>query len=69
MTVRGAGTGNYGQCVPLEGGIVPDLALMDKLEEITEDGAAVCQPGLRLGVLETQAGRRVGSCVCIHRRW
>ncbi len=35
VTVRGAGTGNYGQCVPLEGGIVLDLALMDKLEEIT----------------------------------
>ena len=22
LTVRGAGTGNYGQCVPLEGGVV-----------------------------------------------
>jgi FAD/FMN-containing dehydrogenase len=55
VTVRGAGTGNYGQCVPLEGGIVLDLSLMDKLEEITPDGIAVCQPGLRLGQLETQA--------------
>ena len=55
VTVRGAGTGNYGQCVPLEGGIVLDLTLMDKLEEITSDGVAVCQPGLRLGVLETEA--------------
>jgi FAD/FMN-containing dehydrogenase len=59
VTVRGAGTGNYGQCVPLEGGIVLDLALMDKLEEITPDGVAVCQPGLRLGVLETEA-RKMG---------
>src|SRR5579863_5552861 len=55
VTVRGAGTGNYGQCVPLEGGIVLDLSLMDKLEEITADGVAVCQPGLRLGALETEA--------------
>jgi FAD/FMN-containing dehydrogenase len=55
VTVRGAGTGNYGQCVPLEGGIVLDLSLMDKLEQITSDGVAVCQPGLRLGVLETEA--------------
>jgi FAD/FMN-containing dehydrogenase len=55
VTVRGAGTGNYGQCVPLDGGIVLDLALMDKLEEITADGVAVCQPGLRLGALETAA--------------
>jgi FAD/FMN-containing dehydrogenase len=55
VTVRGAGTGNYGQCVPLQGGIVLDLSLMDKLEEITADGVAVCQPGLRLGALETEA--------------
>ena len=58
VTVRGAGTGNYGQCVPLEGGIVLDLSLMDKLEEITLDGVAVCQPGLRLGALETEARKR-----------
>ena len=59
VTTRGAGTGNYGQCVPLEGGIVLDLSLMDRLEEITEDGVAVCMPGLRLGVLEAEA-RKVG---------
>ena len=58
VTVRGAGTGNYGQCVPLQGGIVLDLSLMDKLEEITADGVAVCQPGLRLGVLETEARKQ-----------
>src|SRR5487761_341060 len=28
LTVRGGGTGNYGQCVPLEGGIVLDMAAM-----------------------------------------
>lgn len=58
VTVRGAGTGNYGQCVPLQGGIVLDLSLMDKLEEITPDGVAVCQPGLRLGALESEARKR-----------
>jgi len=59
VTARGAGTGNYGQCVPLQGGIVLDLSLMDKLEEITADGIAVCMPGLRLGTLETEA-RKLG---------
>ncbi|HEX4320144.1 MAG TPA: FAD-binding oxidoreductase [Acidobacteriaceae bacterium] len=58
LTVRGAGTGNYGQCIPLHGGIILDLALMDKLEEITSDGVAVCQPGLRLGALETEARKQ-----------
>ena len=55
LTVRGSGTGNYGQCVPLHGGIVLDMSLMDRLEEITADGVAVCQPGLRLAALETEA--------------
>jgi FAD/FMN-containing dehydrogenase len=58
VTPRGAGTGNYGQCVPLHGGIVLDLSLMDRLEEITPDGVAVCQPGLRLAVLETEARKK-----------
>ena len=55
VTARGAGTGNYGQAVPLEGGVVLDLARMDRVEEITPDGVAVCQPGVRLGDLETVA--------------
>ncbi|MHB1023820.1 MAG: FAD-binding oxidoreductase [Acidobacteriaceae bacterium] len=59
VTVRGAGTGNYGQAVPLQGGVVLDLARMDKIEAIQPDGVAVCQPGVRLGVLETEA-RKVG---------
>src|ERR1700738_3179385 len=58
VTVRGAGTGNYGQCVPLDGGIVLDLSLMDKLEEITADGVAICQPGVRLGSLETECRKQ-----------
>ncbi|MGA2250778.1 FAD-binding oxidoreductase [Terracidiphilus sp.] len=58
VTTRGAGTGNYGQCVPLHGGIILDLSLMDKLESVTQDGVAICQPGLRLGALETEARTR-----------
>ena len=60
VTARGAGTGNYGQAVPLHGGVVLDLARMDRIEAITSDGVAVCQPGVRLGALENQA-RAVGS--------
>jgi FAD/FMN-containing dehydrogenase len=59
VTVRGAGTGNYGQAVPLQGGVVLDLARMDKILEITPDGVAVCEPGVKLGALETKA-REVG---------
>ncbi len=57
--LRGAGTGNYGQAVPLQGGVVLDLTRMDQIEAIQPDGVAVCQPGVRLGVLENEA-RKAG---------
>jgi FAD/FMN-containing dehydrogenase len=59
VTARGAGTGNYGQAIPLQGGVVLDLIRMDAIEEITPEGVAICQPGARLGVIEA-AAREVG---------
>ena len=59
VTVRGAGTGNYGQAVPLAGGVVLDLQRMDRVLEITDDGVAVCEPGVKLGAL-VGAARVVG---------
>src|SRR4029077_437330 len=59
VTARGAGTGTYGQAVPRQGGVVLDLALMDRIEAIQTDGVAVCQPGVRLGTLENEA-RKTG---------
>src|SRR6267154_493137 len=59
VTPRGAGTGNYGQAVPLHGGVVLDLSRMDQIESISPNGVAVCEPGVRLGVLEGEA-RKVG---------
>lgn len=55
VTARGAGTGNYGQAIPLCGGVVLDLSRMDRIAEITAEGVAVCEPGVRLGVLEAAA--------------
>ena len=55
VTARGAGTGNYGQAIPLEGGIILDLSLMDTIHAITPDGVAIVSPGTKLGVLETTA--------------
>jgi FAD/FMN-containing dehydrogenase len=32
LTARGGATGNYGQCVPLEGGVVLDMSAMNQIE-------------------------------------
>jgi len=31
ITVRGSGTGNYGQCMPLHGGVILDLSAYNQL--------------------------------------
>lgn len=64
VTVRGAGTGNYGQAVPLKGGVVLDLQCMDAIETIGEEGVAVCQPGVKLGALENYARERGWELRC-----
>jgi FAD/FMN-containing dehydrogenase len=64
VTARGAGTGNYGQAIPLCGGVVLDLSRMDGIEEITRDGVAVCEPGVRLGVLEAAAREKGWELRC-----
>ncbi|TVS07203.1 MAG: FAD-binding oxidoreductase [Cyanobium sp. PLM2.Bin73] len=46
LTVRGAGTGNYGQCVPLAGGVVLDLTGLRRLRQL--------EPAS--GVIEVEAG-------------
>ena len=47
LTIRGSGTGNYGQCVPLCGGVLLDLSGFNQLLWV-KDGAARAQAGLRL---------------------
>ncbi len=44
VTPRGTGTGNYGQAMPLSGGVVLDLAPFNKVKAV-RPGALVCEPG------------------------
>ncbi len=53
LTVRGAGTGNYGQCVPLEGGVILDLSRMQTVRWI-KPGLACVEPGVKLAALDKQ---------------
>ncbi len=47
LTVRGGATGNYGQCVPLLGGVVLDMGLLNRIE------------WQRPGLVRVQAGARL----------
>src|ERR1700742_5160885 len=44
VTPRGAGTGNYGQAMPLTGGVLLNLAEMNRVLSI-HPGRVVCEPG------------------------
>jgi FAD/FMN-containing dehydrogenase len=54
ITVRAGGTGNYGQCTPLHGGVVLDVSALSKLLWI-RGGVARAQAGIRLGRLNREA--------------
>jgi FAD/FMN-containing dehydrogenase len=60
LTIRGAGSGNYGQAVPMHGGIVASLHRMNKIISIDPVArTARVEAGVRMGQLE-RAAREVG---------
>ncbi len=58
LTVRGAGTGNYGQCVPLQGGVILDMTRMQAVKWL-KPGLACVEPGVKLAALDKQT-REIG---------
>ncbi|MGO8832275.1 MAG: FAD-binding oxidoreductase [Roseiarcus sp.] len=57
VTPRGTGTGNYGQAMPLAGGVVLNMAAMDKVRSISP-GRVVSEPGAVIAAIDerTRAG-------------
>lgn len=51
VTVRGAGTGNYGQCVPLQGGVILDMTQMQAIRWV-KPGVARVEAGVKLAALD-----------------
>lgn len=51
ITVRGGGTGNYGQCVPMEGGVILDITQLNRVLHIAA-GSVTCQAGILIADLE-----------------
>jgi FAD/FMN-containing dehydrogenase len=54
VTIRGAGTGNYGQCVPLRGGVIIDMTRMHKICWV-KPGIARVEAGVKLAALDKKA--------------
>jgi glycolate oxidase subunit GlcD len=60
VTVRGAGVGYVGGCVPVRGGILLSVMPMNRILGVhPEDGVAIVQPGVITGDLQ-EAARAVG---------
>jgi FAD/FMN-containing dehydrogenase len=53
LTVRGGGTGNYGQAMPIRGGALLDMRALDKLLWV-KDGVCRVQAGKRLITLDQE---------------
>ncbi|MEO9824295.1 MAG: FAD-binding oxidoreductase [Paracoccaceae bacterium] len=60
VTTRGAGTGNYGQAMPLAGGCVMHLRHLDKVKVIAP-GRVVTQPGVLLKDLDAACKEHSGQ--------
>ncbi|MEG3438226.1 FAD-binding oxidoreductase [Pannus brasiliensis CCIBt3594] len=58
LTVRGAGTGNYGQCIPLEGGVILDVTKLNRIHWI-QPGSARVDAGVKMAAFDKQA-REIG---------
>jgi len=57
LTLRGGGTGNYGQCVPLEGGVIMIMTKLNKIVEFRKNSVRT-QAGIRISKLDDAALER-----------
>ena len=60
VTTRGAGTGNYGQAMPLEGGCVMHLRHMDQVKAV-HPGRVIVEPGCLLKDLDKVCKEQSGQ--------
>jgi len=63
LTVRGGGTGNYGQCVPLHGGVTLDMTGLNRVLQV-EQGLARVEAGVLIHHLNRTV-RETGQQLCM----
>ncbi len=60
VTPRGTGTGNYGQAMPLSGGVLLDLSAMNAVKSIGH-GRVITEPGAILAEIDHQTREKSGQ--------
>lgn len=68
IQIRGGGTGNYGQLIPLYGGAILDLSGMKAIHSM-EDGVLRAEPGVKISTIELEAGKLGYEMRCIPSTW
>jgi len=65
VTPRGAGTGNYGQAMPLAGGVVLNLAEMNAIKSIAP-GIVISEPGAIIAGMDKEIRKAIGQELRLH---
>jgi FAD/FMN-containing dehydrogenase len=65
VTPRGTGTGNYGQAMPLLGGVVLDLSGFNRVKSISP-GRLVCEPGAIMEAIDHETRAHSGQELRLH---
>jgi FAD/FMN-containing dehydrogenase len=65
VTPRGTGTGNYGQAMPLSGGIVLDLSGFNRVRHIAP-GRVVAEPGAVMAAIDRETRPQSGQEIRLH---
>ncbi len=60
VTVRGGGTGNYGQAMPLSGGVLLDMSDMNAIKEI-KSGSVIAEAGANMWKVDRTAKKETGQ--------
>lgn len=68
LNIRGGGTGNYGQLIPLHGGVIVDITRLNAIVAM-RDGVVKAQAGIRLADIEAHTRPLGWELRCLPSTW